>query len=124
MVRRFEPNAQNLDPQEPYQFQSGRITPTLASTVTGGKGASVSLFFTVYPDPSLTDKPQVTVEYLVDSKAVARADLELPVADAQGRIPYVLSSPAENMKPGMYEIRVVARQGNSAAEERTFVTIE
>jgi VWFA-related protein len=124
LVRRYEPNAQNLDPQEPYQFQGGRITPTLASSITGGKGASLSLFFIVYPDAAIAQKPAVAVEYLVDGKAVARADLDLPAPDAQGRIPYVMSSPAENMKPGMYEIRVVVRQGSSAAEERTFVTIE
>ena len=124
LVRRFEANAQNLDASEPFQFQGGRITPTLVSTIPGGKGASLSMFFIVYPDPEITEKPQVIFEYLQDGNVVGRGSVELPPADGAGRIPYVMSSPVEAMKPGMYEIRAVVKQGASAAEERTFITIE
>lgn len=123
-VRRFEPNAQNLDPADPFQINGGRITPTLASTIPGGKGSQVSLFFLVYPDSSIAAKPEAFVEYLLDGKTVGRGDVALSAPDAKGRIPCIMSSSAEAMKPGMYEVRVVVKQGESATEERTTVTVE
>jgi hypothetical protein len=64
------------------------------------------------------------VEFLLDGKAVGGGAVELPPADEKGRIQYVLSTPAGSMKPGMYEVHAVVRQGQTAAEERTTVTIE
>jgi VWFA-related protein len=124
IVRRFEPNAVNLDAAEPFQINRGRVTPTLSQSIAGGKGSQVSLFFIVYPDPSIAAKPEAFVEYLLDGKTVGRGDVMLAAPDAQGRIACIMSSAAETMKPGTYEVRVVVKQGESATEERTAVTIE
>ena len=35
-------------------------------------------------------------------------------ADALGRIPYLVSSPAESMLPGAYDVRALIRQGGTA----------
>lgn len=124
IVRRFEPNAANLDPAEPFSINGGRVTPTLSPSIPGGKGSQVSVFFIVYPDPSIADKPQAFIEYLLDGQTVGRGDVALAAPDAAGRIPCIMSSSAETMKPGMYEVRVVVKQGQSATEERASVTIE
>lgn len=124
VVRRFEPNAKDMDADEPFQLQGGRITPSLAATVPGVKGSMLSIFFVVFPDPKIAEKPQATVEYLLDGKSVGRGAVDLPAADAKGRIAYVMSSPADAMKPGTYEVHAVVKQGATAAEDRTFVTIE
>lgn len=124
LIRRFEPNAKDLDSDDPFQFQKGRITPTLASSVQGGKGAMLSMFFVVYPDPAIAEKPQVVIEYIKDGASVGRGALELPAADAKGTIPYVMSSSAEAMPPGTYEVRAVVKQGATFTEERTLITIE
>lgn len=123
LVRRFEANAPNLDPAEPFQIRGGRVTPTLASAIPA-KGGQVSLFFIVYPDPSIAAKPEAFVEYLLDGKPVGRGDVALSAPDAKGRVSCIMSSSAESMKPGTYEVRVVVKQGESATEERTSVTIE
>ena len=124
LVRKYEPKAKGLGPDEPFQFQSGRVTPTLTGTVRSMKGALLSLFFVVYPDPNIADKPQAMVEFLLDGKQVGGGLVPLPEADSKGRISYVLSSPAESMKPGTYEIHAIVKQGSTAAEDRTVVTIE
>ena len=124
LVRKYEPKAKNLGPDEPFQFQGGRVTPTLNGTVRQMKGALLSLFFVVYPDPSITEKPQAMVEFLLDGKSVGGGVVQLPEPDAKGRISYVLSSPAETFKPGTYEVHAVVKQGGTAAEDRTVVTIE
>ena len=88
------------------------------------KGAQISVFFVVYADPAITEKPQVMVEYLKDGVVAGRGAVELPAADAQGRIPYVMSSPAASLPPGDYEIHAVVKQGSTSAEDRAFVTVQ
>ncbi len=124
VVRSYEPKALDLDPTDPFQFQGGRITPTLNPTVRAIPGAQLAMFFVVYPDPAIAEKPQAIMEYILEGKPVGRGEVPLPAADAQGRIPYVMSAPAEKMPPGNYEIRLAIKQGNSVAEERTFVSVE
>jgi hypothetical protein len=124
VVRRFEPAVKDLDPDEPFQMQGGRITPALAANVYAVKGAALSVFFVVYPDASIAAKPEALVEYIRDSAVVGRAPVPLTAPDAQGRIPCVMSSPADSMPPGTYEVRVIVKQGETTADERAFVTIE
>jgi hypothetical protein len=122
-VRSYQSNVKDLDPGDPFQFQGGRITTTLGGTVYAVKGAMLSVFMVVYPDSSIPDKPTLTIEYLVDGKVVGKAEVPLPAPDAQGRIPYVMSSPAESLPPGNYQIRALVRQGATTAEERTLITV-
>jgi hypothetical protein len=124
LVRAFQANAKDLDPNDPMQFQGGRITPTLGGKVFNVPGAQLSTFFVVYPDPAIKTPPVANIEFLVDGTAVAKADLPLPAADAQGRIPYVMSAPAEKMPAATYEIHVTVTQGNTKADDRMKVAVE
>ena len=63
------------------------------------------------------------LECLRDGEVIARTPLELPGPDPRGRIPYLGSMPVENLNPGRYEIRAVARQGSATAEEHVFFTV-
>lgn len=123
VVRSFAPNAKDLNPEEPFQFQGGRITPTFQNSLKPVKGAQMALFFTVYPQAGAA-APQAVVQYLKEGVVVGNATLPLPQPDAQGRIPYVLSSPIDAMPPGTYEVKVSVQQGASTAEESVLVTIE
>jgi hypothetical protein len=82
------------------------------------------MFFVVYPDASITEKPTITIEYLKDGQPIGRGEVPLPAADALGRIPYIMSSPADAMPPGAYEIRAIAKQGNTTSQDTTVVTVE
>jgi VWFA-related protein len=123
-VRSYTPNAKGLDQNEPFQFQGGIITPTLNNRVPKGQDSVVRLFFTIYADASISSAPTVQVEFLQGGVSLTKVDLPLPPADAQGRIPYVMTVPAAAIPPGDYEIRAIARQGESTAEAKTTVTIE
>lgn len=123
VVRAYQPNAKDLDAADPFQFQGGKITPTLSGVVYAVKGAMLSVFFVVYPDPAIAEKPQVTVQFLVGGNVVGQGELQLPAADALGRIPYVMSSSAEAMPPGEYQIKAVAKQGSTTAEETAMITV-
>lgn len=126
VVRNFQPNQTNLPADEPFQFQQGRITPTLSATLKTVKGAQMALFFTVYPDADAAGGPvpEAVIQYLKEGVELAKAALPLPAADRSGKIPYVFSSPVDTMPPGIYEIKVLVRQGASMAEESVIVTIE
>jgi VWFA-related protein len=122
-VRSYAPNAKNLSPDEPFQFQGGTITPMLSNTVTRSEKGVLPLFFTVYPDPSIAGASSVDIEFFQNGKSLQKGTLPLPAPDAQGRIPYVFSVPA-SIPPGTYEIRATARQGDTSSEAKAVVKVE
>jgi VWFA-related protein len=124
LVRSFAPNAKGLDPDEPFQFQGASITPTLDTSVHKVPDAALRLFFVVYRDPSIAAKPTVEIEFLQNGKSLTKAHLPLPEADAQGRIPYVMTVPAASIPPGLYEVRATARQGDTSSETSIPVQID
>ena len=123
-VRSYAPNAKGIDPGEPLQFQGGVITPTLNTGVSRAPQSALRLFFVVYQDAANSAKPTVEIELLQNGKSLQKVPLELPAADRTGHIPYVMTIPAAAIPPGTYEIRAKAKQGDTATETATTVTIE
>jgi VWFA-related protein len=123
-VRSYTPGVKGLDPEEPFQFQGGSITPTLNTSVPRSPNSVLRLFFTVYPDAANPSKPTVDIEFLQNGKSLTKVPMPLPAADAEGRIPYVMTIPAASIPPGVYDIRATARQGGTSAETKTSVKIE
>lgn len=123
-VRSYTPNAKGLDPNEPFQFQGALITPTLNNSVPRAQNSNLQLFFVVYPDPAVSAKAAVEVEFVQNGKSLTKVPMPLPDADAQGRIPYVMTIPAAAIPPGVYEVRATARQGNTESSAQTDVKIE
>jgi hypothetical protein len=118
VIRRVEQAPEGDDPDDPWHFSGGKVTPSLTGEVSG----AVSFYFVVYPQPGLAEKPQLTLQFLKDGQPVAQARPELPEADKLGRIPYVASS--SPLPPGQYEIRAVVAQGAGRAEEHAFFTVQ
>ena len=123
-VRSYMPNTKGLDPNEPFQFQGGSITPTLNTAVPAVANSALRLFFTIYADSALVDKPTVEVEFMQNGQSLQKVPLPLPAADAQGRIPYVLTIPAAAIPAGTYEVRATAKQGATSSQSVTVVKIE
>ena len=123
-MRSYTPNAKGLDPNDPFQFQGGSVTPTTDLTVKKGPNAVLRLFFTVYRDASVAAAPAVEIEFLQAGKVLTKVPMQLPAADAQGRIPYLMTIPAESIPSGSYEVRATARQGASTASASTMIQID
>ena len=121
VMHSYTPNAKGLAPDEPFQFQGGSVTPTLDAGIQKGANAMLRLFFTVYQDASISARPTVEVQFVQGGKVLANVPMELPAADASGRIPYLMTIPAAAIPPGDYQIRATARQGNTASETSTMV---
>jgi VWFA-related protein len=123
-VRSYTPDVKGLDPNEPFQFQGGRITPTLNNAVPRTEGSALRMFFTVYIDAAVSAKPAVEVEFLQNGKSLTKVPMPLPDPDKNGKIPYVMTIPASAIPAGEYEVRAVAKQGDTSSQSETRVRIE
>jgi hypothetical protein len=123
-MRSYTPNAKGLDPDDPFQFQGGSITPTMDMTVKKAPKAMLRLFFTVYQDAAISAKPTVEIEFVQNGKSLTKVPMQLPAADAQNRIPYLMTIPAEAIPAGGYEVRATARQGTTSAVSTTVIHFE
>lgn len=116
------PDANSKESDSPLLFEAGRIIPNLGDVILPTPGAQISFYFVVY-SAAVSERPRLTLEFLLDGEVIARATPELPAADAQGRIPYIATVPMETFKAGRYELRAVVQQGQQAVEEHAFFTI-
>lgn len=125
VIKRIDPIDQtSTGDDNPFRFQTGKIIPNLAEPITSVAGGELGVYTVVYPAPGTADKPQLILEVILDGQSIARGQLDLPAPDAQGKIPYIAKLPLDNFKtPGIYELRVLARQGQHVAEEHAFFTI-
>jgi hypothetical protein len=123
LVRRYQPFGQwKFDPAEPFQYQGGSITPSLAPLSQGKDEFSV--FFLIYPDPRNSSPAQARLEYLMDGEVFAGSDLPLGGPDARGRIAAMVTASSAQLSPGRYEVRVTVRQGAISVIRRTNLTVE
>lgn len=123
-MRSYTPNAKGLDANEPFQLQGGSVTPTMDTVVKKLPNSALRLFFTVYQSPAIAAKPTVEVEFLAGGKSLTKVPMELPAADAQGRIHYLMTIPAQAIPDGSYEVRATAKQGASSAVSSTTIRFE
>ncbi len=119
VMHSYTPNVKGLDRAEPFQFQGGSVTPTLDNGISKTANAALRLFFTVYQDASISARPTVEIQFLQNGKVLANVPMQLPEADAAGRIPYLMTIPTAAIPPGSYEVRATARQGNTTSETST-----
>jgi len=123
LIRRIEAEASESDPKDPFVFPGGKVTPTLTDSLAAGPGATLSLYFVVYPLRDAVEAPEMTLEFVRDGQVIASGSPKLGKADLKGRIPYVATSPIDQLKPGAYQVQVTVKQGASAAQEHAFFTI-
>ncbi len=123
--RRAEPAASCPEalaprPEQPRRGEADRAggegRARLRRPVPGGRGAHRArgsrsrrwtagrrsgIFFVAYaPARTHAESPEITLEFVRDGQVVGRAEPALPPADAEGRIPYVVSIPARGSRPG------------------------
>ncbi len=120
-IRSAAPNPKGMDPGEPFQFEGNSLTPTLDNVVKKGPNSALRLFFTIYPDATISGKPTVEIEFMQNGQTLQKVPMDLPAADAQGRIPYLMTIPAAAIPDGTYDIRATAKQGSTSAVSATTI---
>ena len=123
-IRSYVPNSKDLDSEDPFQVEGDSLTPTMDTTIKRVPNSPFRLFFTVYPDPSIDSRPMVAIEITKDGKTMDTAPMQLPAADALGRIPYLMTIPAESIHSGSYQIRATVTQGSASAVSSTTIQFQ
>jgi VWFA-related protein len=120
LVRRFEPFTGPQSPGGPFELENGRVTPTLAESISSG--SPLSLYFVVYSAMPTNGEPlKVSLKLLQDGKEIARKPLNLEQPGPDGSIPMLVHLTAG---PGQCDVLVTAKQGALVAESSLSVRIE
>ncbi len=122
VVHSIEPLEAPRDPGNPLEFMGGKVTPALSQSASADAG--VALFFVVYPDQgagrTAPIKPQVTVEFFRDGKAVAQAKPDAGSPDELNSFPILQYT---KLPAGEYVARVTVEQGGRVQSESTSVSV-
>jgi hypothetical protein len=121
LIRRVDKAPAEPDAGDPFVVLNNRVIPTLSDRVLN---KAFSLYFVVYPDPASSEKTMATLEFYKDDVKLGEGPVELTASLAGGSIPYIANIPADSFQPGLYEIRVIARQGAAVDRQSIFVTME
>jgi len=123
VIKRVEPVAIGaLASEDPFRLGSNRIVPFVGEPELA-PGAPLNIFLVAYLEPQAAGRAELAFEFRRDGKLIGRSQPDLPAPDAQGRIPYVASIPADGLTPGLYQVRAVLQQGASTTDEWTSVRI-
>jgi VWFA-related protein len=118
VVVRRKDDLKNNEILDPFYYQGGKITPTLNTSLSGGKGNFLQFYFAVYPDPSVKDATKLTMAFYKGGQYLGSAPVELGPVQKDGRIPYIAALPGDPFTPGSYEIKLDATQGSATAEQK------
>ena len=122
LVRKLSQPEKVGDPEDPFEFKGGKVTPELNETVKGGKGSAIGLYLVVYAQQGQDAK--LSLEFIQDGKLMAKSDMAMPKPDENGRINYVASLPIEALKAGQYEVLAKVFQNGKGVQERMMLNIE
>ena len=128
LVRKLAQPTSVGDPEDPFEFKGGKVTPELNETVKGGKGSGIGVYMVVYtgtqrPELAAADT-KLSLEFVQDGKLIAKSEMAMPKADENGRINYIASLPIEALKAGQYEVYAKVFQSGKGVQERMMLNIE
>ena len=110
LVRRGE-NVPEKDRRadNPLLVNGVALSPNLGDPVSKA-AKEATFYFAMYPGKGT--EPNVVIELLQNGKPVAQLPMPVPPADANGRIQQLGRLPIDQLAPGTYELRAIARQGD------------
>jgi hypothetical protein len=83
----------------------------------------VAMYFVLYPNHSIAQAPELEIDLMRDGKLVSKNAPPPGKHEGDDRIAYVTVSPTALLEPGIYEVRVIARQGAAAAQQSARFTL-
>jgi VWFA-related protein len=124
ILRRIDPDpANSREIGDPLVMGNSRLVPNLGEPFRLAQGATISFYFVAYPEMLLSEGTSLRLQFMQDGLVAKEASIDLPRPDAYGRIPYIATIPADQFKPGGYEVKAIVEQGKNSAEEHAFFTI-
>lgn len=122
LVRKVDGFHASDDPDEPFIFEKGKVTPNISGDVPLG-AKSVSLFFVVHPDSKAKDPVKVEMEVGRNGRPGRRTPLPIHFEDVPVAVPY-LASFNSGLAPGDYNVKAIVTQGSKTSEREMAFTVE
>ena len=97
------------------------LSPNLGDPVSKST-KELPFYFAAYPAKS-GPAPEATLDLLRDGAVIAQVPLPLSAPDASGRIQQVGRLPLDAIAPGLYELRVVVKQGTAQVSRALLLRI-
>ncbi|HEY6187773.1 MAG TPA: VWA domain-containing protein [Pyrinomonadaceae bacterium] len=107
----------------PFHFGDVLLYPNLDEPLHKSTNKDLPFFLTIYGAPAAKPAPKLTLEIMQSGRTLARGALELPAPEPTGRIQYASAIPIEGLKPGDYELKITARDGQSTIARSTHFTL-
>jgi len=122
LVRRGE-NVPEKDRRadNPLLVNGVALSPNLGDPVSK-TSKEAAFYFAMYPGKAGSG-PNVVIELLQNGKPVAQLPMPVPPADANGRIQQLGRLPIDQLAPGTYELRAIAKQGDQQVARSTMLRI-
>jgi VWFA-related protein len=121
LVRRGE-NVPEQDRRadNPLLVNGVALSPNLGDPVSK-TAKEATFYFAMYPGKG--SGPNVVIELLQNGKPVVQLPMPVPPADANGRIQQLGRLPLDQLTPGTYELRAIAKQGDQQLARSTMLRI-
>jgi VWFA-related protein len=122
LVRRGE-NVPEKDRRadNPLLVNGVALSPNLGDPVSKAS-KEVTFYFAMYPGKGGSG-PDVVIELVQNGKPVVQLPMPVPPADANGRIQQLGRLPIDQLAPGTYELRAVAKQGDQQVARATLLQL-
>jgi hypothetical protein len=104
-------------PDNPLEYLGARLVPAARPRFVVGGLQRLRFYVVLYPDPASPEPPALTLELHRDGQRVARGEIALPAHSGSGPLPYLGSFDLSKRSEGVWELRLVARQGAASAQE-------
>jgi len=109
------------DRWDPLRVEGATVLPDLSKVYRKSSAKELVVYFVVSPAAS---PGSATLEFLKDGVPDLKLGRALPAPDEAGRIQYVTKVGLDQFKPGKYELRVTAGNGNAVASDSAFFRVD
>jgi VWFA-related protein len=111
------------DTQNPYRVGTQKLNPYVEDPAPIKIGDGLMLYYVVYPDQKIVDKPKMKLQVSQGGTPLAEIPAELPAPDAMGRILFTATLPTNAFPPGVYDFKAIVSQGSTTQETKAAVNI-
>jgi VWFA-related protein len=113
----------DTDTQNPYRVGTQKLNPYVEEPAPIKLGDGLMLYYVVYPDQKIVDKPKMKLQVSQGGTPLAEIPAELPAPDATGRILFTATLPTNAFPPGVYDFKAIVSQGSTTQETKAAVNI-
>jgi len=123
IVDKSQKAAANDPAENPFRVGDLILYPNLGEPLhkTGNKG--LSMFMTVYAAKG-AGAPKMSIELSQAGKPLGQLPVQLPAADAQGRIQYTGTIPLDAFPAGEYDLKAIVSDGSGTATRSEHFTVQ